>query len=311
MPTAPRATALIGLRPRPEREAEFREWQRRITTVAVHQEGFQGTEIFPPVPGVQEEFIVVVRFDTVENLERWMASEDRARLLPEAADLLLEPPTYQVLAGRQAAGQAVTEVIAFHVDPQREQDYLAWQREMDGVVARAPGFLSTELFPPSTGRDDWTVVLRFDTHAHLEEWFASPARQRMLDRADPFAERFQHRRLATGFGSWFEGSARSGDLVVLPPRWKQALTVLTPLYPTVMVVSLLLLPHLGFLPPPVRTLVTVGTCVAFLTWFAMPLANRILGSWLRGSGPPAEQAATLAGIMLALAGAAAVFTALT
>lgn len=306
----PRATALIGIRVRPGTEAEFRRWQRRITQVAVEQEGFQGTEIFPPVPGVQEEFVVVVRFDTVANLERWMASDVRARLLAEAEGFCAAPPTYQVLAGRRAAGRPVTEVITSQVVPAREQEYLAWQREMDGVVARAPGFLSTEIFPPASPEgSEWTIVIRFDAPENLDAWLGSSERRSMLERAAPLSTGFRHRRLAAGFGSWFEGSARSGDLVILPPRWKQALTVLAPLYPTVMLVSILVLPHLAFLPPAVRTLAGTSLCVAILTWFAMPLANRILQPWLRGSGTPAQQAATLLGVLLALAGAAAAFVA--
>lgn len=308
MPT--RATALIGLRLRPGALDEYHAWQRRITTAVVHQEGFRGTEFFPAVPGVQDEFIVTVRFDTVEHLETWLASDERAALLKESEGLCAAPPTHQVFVGRQAAGAPVAEVITSHVRPGRDADYLAWQREMDGVVARAEGFLSTELFPPASPRhSDWTIVIRFDTAERLDAWKESEARRRMLERAAPFAVCFENRRVADGFGSWFAGSARSGDLAVLPPRWKQAFTVLLPLYPTVMLLTLLVLPHFGALPRPLVILLGNALAVATLTWLLMPLVNRILGPWLRGSGTPAAQAATLAGVLLALGGMAAAFLA--
>lgn len=302
-----RATALIGMRLRPETVDEFRAWQRRATAVAIEQEGFQGTEIFPPVPGVQEEFIVALRFDTLAHLESWLASEERAGLHQEAESFCTARPSHQVFVGRETAGVPVAEVITVHVREGRDAEYLAWQREMDGVVAQADGFLSTELFPPaSSAQSDWTIVIRFETPAQLDAWKGSETRHRMLARAAPFATGFQDRRVAVGFGSWFAGSARSGEIAILPPRWKQALTVLLPLYPTVMLVNLLVLPYVSFLPRALIILLANAASVVVLTLVGMPLANRVLGPWLRGSGGPV----TAAGVLLTLAAAAAGFMAL-
>lgn len=140
----------------------------------------------------------------------------RAGLLQEAEAFCTYPPSHQVFVGRQSAGMPVTEVITSHVRPDRDNDYLAWQREMDGIVSRAEGFLRTELFPPALGQSDWTIVIRFETTEHLDAWKESESRRRMLASAAPFAESFQHRRVAFGCGAWFAGRANTGDLAGPP-----------------------------------------------------------------------------------------------
>ena len=47
--------------------------------------GFQGYRFEPPVPGVQENWLAILRFDTEANLQRWLDSPERRTLLQEAA----------------------------------------------------------------------------------------------------------------------------------------------------------------------------------------------------------------------------------
>jgi len=51
----------------------------------------------PPIPGIQEDWLPVVKFDGNENLQLWLDSADRARLMsdsagPDDGDVKGQPP---------------------------------------------------------------------------------------------------------------------------------------------------------------------------------------------------------------------------
>jgi len=71
---------------KPGHEAAYRAWERRITAVQSRAPGFQGHRFEPPIPGVQEHWLSIVRFDTEENLQAWLSSPDRKKLVTEASE---------------------------------------------------------------------------------------------------------------------------------------------------------------------------------------------------------------------------------
>ncbi len=79
----PLATVVVSHAVLPTDEATFLEWQDRMTEAESRSPGFRGSELFPPVPGVQAEWTALYRFASAADLERWMASDERRRLLDE------------------------------------------------------------------------------------------------------------------------------------------------------------------------------------------------------------------------------------
>ncbi len=67
----------------PEDEDEFLDWQERLRLAESKFPGFRGTELFRPVAGVQEEWTTLYRYDTADDLDRWLLSEERKQLLAE------------------------------------------------------------------------------------------------------------------------------------------------------------------------------------------------------------------------------------
>ncbi len=67
----------------PAREHEFLAWQLRVTDAERSFPGFRGSELFPPVPGVQDEWTAMFRYDTEEHLNDWLRSSQRKALLDE------------------------------------------------------------------------------------------------------------------------------------------------------------------------------------------------------------------------------------
>jgi uncharacterized protein len=79
------ASAVISTRIKPGQEDVYREWERRIAAAQARAPGFQGYRFEPPVPGVQNDWLAILRFDSEANLQAWLASPERKRLLEEAA----------------------------------------------------------------------------------------------------------------------------------------------------------------------------------------------------------------------------------
>jgi uncharacterized protein len=71
---------------KPGQEAAFRAWELRIRSIQSKAPGFQGHRFEPPIPGVQEHWLSIVRFDTEENLQAWLSSPDRQNLVTEAGE---------------------------------------------------------------------------------------------------------------------------------------------------------------------------------------------------------------------------------
>ena len=88
-PTAP-VSAVISSRVRPGQEGAFRAWEQRIATAQAQSPGFQGYRFEPPIFGVQDDWLAILRFDTERNLQAWLDSPDRKALLKEAAPFLEE-----------------------------------------------------------------------------------------------------------------------------------------------------------------------------------------------------------------------------
>jgi antibiotic biosynthesis monooxygenase (ABM) superfamily enzyme len=78
------ASAVISTRIRPGQENAYREWERRIAVAQARAPGFQGYRFEPSVPGVQDDWLAILRFDSEANLLAWLASSERKKLLEEA-----------------------------------------------------------------------------------------------------------------------------------------------------------------------------------------------------------------------------------
>jgi antibiotic biosynthesis monooxygenase (ABM) superfamily enzyme len=83
-------SAVISTRVKPGKEAEYRVWERRIAAAQSSAPGLQGYRFEPPVPGVQDDFVAILRFDSQANLQAWLDSPVRKRLIEEAAPLTEE-----------------------------------------------------------------------------------------------------------------------------------------------------------------------------------------------------------------------------
>ncbi len=275
------ATVVLSLRVRPEREGEYQRWQADIDAAAEEFSGFEGSEVLPPRAGVQDEWVVVYRFDTAEHLTDWMRSEVRAALVERAAPYFDQVSEHVVATPRRPT-QPVTVVVSQRVKAGHDADIENWQRGITKAASKFAGFLGAETFKPVAGvQDDWVVVFRFASPQPLQVWLDSSERKTWLDNVKPWIEETAIQTVGGGLGGWFplQPSAPAH-----PPDWKQSLAVLIALYPTVMLLTIFLSPQLAkVVSAPVNMFVSNVVSVALLTWLVMPQTTRLLAPWLAAS----------------------------
>ena len=92
-------SAVISTRIKPGQEDAYLEWGRRIAEAQAKSPGFQGYRREPPVPGVQDDWLTILRFDSEANLQTWLNSPERKKLLDESEAFTEECHTRIVRTG--------------------------------------------------------------------------------------------------------------------------------------------------------------------------------------------------------------------
>lgn len=94
-------TVVLSRRARPGRHDALETWLRGVTAVAAAFPGHLGAEVHRPSPPEQPDHVLVFRFASAEDLERWNRSPERAEWLARAEPLTDGAPTAVVLTGME------------------------------------------------------------------------------------------------------------------------------------------------------------------------------------------------------------------
>ena len=86
-PVAASVSAIMSTRVKPGRETDYRRWEQKIAVAQTAATGLIGYRFEPPIPGVQADWLTILRFDTQENLQAWLDSPIRKGILAEAEAL--------------------------------------------------------------------------------------------------------------------------------------------------------------------------------------------------------------------------------
>lgn len=81
----------------PDRRAEYEAWLKRISPVAARFPGHLGVQVTAPVSGGR--YVMVVRFATKADAQRWIEAPERAELIDEARPLLRSGDRFTVKSG--------------------------------------------------------------------------------------------------------------------------------------------------------------------------------------------------------------------
>lgn len=275
------ATAIASHLVRPDKADEYLAAQTAITDAARKYPGFVGTEVLSPIPGMQAEWVAIFRLESNQAMKRWLASTERAHHSARIEACLLEPSHMLLLASDDEAEPPVAMVFTHRVAKDKVEAYLAWRRKVIDAQTHYPGYLATEFFKPhGTFQNEWVDIVRYDNVDHLNHWIESKERQALLKELDPIVESM-HAHRVTGLEGWFALNRGPEAMVRVPPPWKQAMSVLFALYPTVMVLTYLN-PLWRKFSLPLQMLFGNFLSVALLTWLVMPMVSQLLNFWLIG-----------------------------
>jgi len=306
------ATAVTAVQVRQGEEGAFAGWLTQLNKIIATFPGYVSAVVIPPVPPEQSDWVMVQRFQTIEQLRAWLDSDARRSLLDQSTSLLVDEGTTNVIQGANtelSPHDMVTEIITVSVKPGMEEAYHAWVDRVRQLEARFPGYQGLQLQPPIPGlQDHWISMLRFDTSEHLNAWLESDARRDALEEVEPFIDK-REQQVATSFSGWFTFGDAPDQV---PPNWKQSMIVLLTLYPVVMLELLYLNQLLDSLGMAVETFIGNLLSVAATGFVLIPLGIRAFKWWLL-LGPNDSPKLEAAGIALVIGGYAlsiAVFYAL-
>lgn len=186
--------------------------------------------------------------------------------------------------------------VVQRVPPAATDRFLQWQRDVAVAAEKFAGYQGVDIYPPRAGHgDEWVAVMHFEDDESLQRWLTSPVRAQWVEKLHATVGEFDLRMPSGGFGSWFVGATRPD--AGTPSSWKMALTVLLGLYPTVMLLGILVGPYLAPLGPAVSMLVGNALSVSLLQWAVMPWLTLALARWLE-TKPDSDRRLTAGGLCL-------------
>lgn len=269
-------TVLVARRVMPGADAEFAEWMTRVTHAAQRAPGHVAVDVQRPDSTHPEEWMVVYRFEDAATLEAWLESAERRKLLNEGTALIVGEPRVQIFAAH-ARDPGVRMVTSYLLNEGSESAHRDIHAEIMKHLDGFPGFRDREILEPVPGvQPETVVILTFDDEVNLRRWLESEVREGLLARLDPHIEGTYTTNVLGGFAGWF-----SFDDSAEPRRWKQALVVLTALFPVSLLIAFVR--SLFWPDAPMIPAVFIGNVigVAALTWLVMPPLTRMLSKWLR------------------------------
>ncbi len=178
--------------------------------------------------------------------------------------------------------EPITVSITRVVSPDRAKEVAAWARAGQDLLSASPGYLGSGWVRPDPASSEWHMLYRFADAPSLAAWEQSPERAWWVASALGLVEDARQEK-RTGIEGWFDEPSSVEVLTaptVVPPRWKQMVSIILVFYPLSLVANWALsFVDLGW-PLPVRVLLLVLIVSPIMTYLALPLVTRALRPWL-------------------------------
>lgn len=268
-------TLVTQTRVLPDRIQDFEGWQKRLNDVVAIFDGFVSQVSIRPSPPAQLDWVILHRFRSADLARGWMQSPQRQKMYAEIQDALVGPLDFHLFSDvdPRIPAAPVSAVISTRVTPGQEEAFQEWQRRIAAAEAKYEGYQGYKLEPPIPGvQDDWVMVVRFDTDAHLDAWLNSAERKSLVAESNPFDAETHIRKIQSGFETWFTSPPGA---VAKPAAWKMNMIILMVLYPVVFLFGF-------FIGTPILTRAGVPF------WLSLFLGNvfsvAVTGYWLIPEG---------------------------
>jgi antibiotic biosynthesis monooxygenase (ABM) superfamily enzyme len=128
-------------------EEDFNAWQARQKAVAHRFPGFISSDLIPPTQPNSNEWIIILNFQSRDDLAVWQRSSERAELIGEVA-ALLEGGTLGEVAQLDGPGAGpgtnITDVIFTKIKPGMNATYRDWAVRIQVAQSK---YAAGNLFP--------------------------------------------------------------------------------------------------------------------------------------------------------------------
>jgi antibiotic biosynthesis monooxygenase (ABM) superfamily enzyme len=178
--------------------------------------------------------------------------------------------------------EGATVVITHRVREGKHADYESWSNEIAPLCKASPGNLDWHIVRPISGlTGTYTIIIRFDTRAHLQYWMESSTRSRLIEKVQPLLVTGDDFFISSGLDFWFTPERAKAKV---PVRWKQSIVTWSAIYPLVLGVPIIIAPVLHLLHFPdnhfITTFVVTGVIVFLMVYWIMPRYTRFIQRWL-------------------------------
>lgn len=93
------ASVVITHRVSEDKQAQYEEWLNEIGPMAKASKGLLDLNVIRPVRGLTETYSIFIRYDSEQNLRKWMESDVRNGLIAKAQALLTGQDEYRIQSG--------------------------------------------------------------------------------------------------------------------------------------------------------------------------------------------------------------------
>ena len=178
--------------------------------------------------------------------------------------------------------EGATVVITHRVRGDQHVAYEHWLDQIAPLCKAAPGHLDWHIVRPIPDlTETYTVIIRFDTKEHLQQWMESKAREQLIAQVQPLFVGSDDFFVSSGLDFWF---TPAGAKAKVPVRWKQYLLTWSAIYPLALGAPLIVAPafRLAGIPtnPLLTTLVVTAVVVFLMVYVVMPRYTRLVQRWL-------------------------------
>jgi antibiotic biosynthesis monooxygenase (ABM) superfamily enzyme len=178
--------------------------------------------------------------------------------------------------------EGATVVITHRVRECKCADYESWSNEIAPLCKASKGHLDWHIIRPISGlTGTYTIIIRFDTRSHLQDWMESSTRSRLIEKVQPLLVTGDDFFISSGLDFWFTPERAKAKV---PVRWKQCIVTWSAIYPLVLGVPIVIAPVLRILHFPdnhfITTLAVTGVIVFLMVYWIMPHYTRFIQRWL-------------------------------
>lgn len=178
--------------------------------------------------------------------------------------------------------EPVTIYISRRIKPGAGEALREWAEGVRATCAGFPGFLGGRTLEPHDNDDGRTfnIVFRFASFEQLRVWEESTERASWYARLQPLIEEERVSRLS-GYEPWFPPGGTDSEISPPPPPvWKMFIMALMAVYPSVLLVRLLVGDHLDNLPLLLGVFLSCVPVSVIMSYLAMPGLTRVFRKWL-------------------------------